>query len=89
MSMILNFKLKKIKFCLISSISVEDCISNNEYICSLCKDSCNGIVATSFPFIYGPQEDIDNLNLQLGFSDDGSLDCSLISSLPSNIYFYS
>ncbi len=46
---------------------------------------CGGIIASGYPFIYGPQDAIDKLNEELGFDMDGSIDCSLVSSLPSNL----
>ena len=52
----------------------------------ICKEYyCGGIIASSYPFIYGPQDAIDKLNEKLGFEMDGSIDCSLISSLPCKL----
>ena len=71
------------------SISTRNCISNDKLVCSLCTDYgyCDGIIATGTSFIYGPQADIDNLNYQIGFYDDGSIDCSLISNLSCNLIY--
>lgn len=63
------------KFNLFSMSSI---ISNEK---TFCNESCDAIISTSIPYIYGPHAEINELNYLLGFADDGTIDCNQIGNL--------
>ena len=54
---------------------------------TVCPDGCDAIADTGVYLIVGPQDDIDQINAQLGFEEDGYIDCSQIDSMPSIVLY--